>query len=255
MQHKTKYILVGLGWSFFWIAVWEFSVCTTRLSEIVPSLIDVMLVFKISQNRIEIFDALFGTLKPTFLALGISCIVGYSLGILMGLINVFKHALYSLLNALKSIPVTVFIPVFIVLFGLTSMIVPLICVPLISIIAVNIADACLKLSENRFNQLRLYSISKSSFLIHVVFWETLEVLLSTLRVVLTYAIALVVAIDYFLPIERGIGDYIHEMYYALPDTRKAEMFAGIFLLGIIGILLVKLLDIISNNALIWKIKK
>ena len=70
-------------------------------------------------------------------------------------------------------------------------------IPIIAIIGVNIGEASEKINQNRLSVINLLSISKFNYWTHILRWETLDILFASLRIVITYALALQIAFEYF----------------------------------------------------------
>lgn len=97
-------------------------------------------------------------------------------------------------------------------------------------------------------------IGRFNYVIHILFFETLETLFSTLRVMLTLALTLEVAFDYFLSMNKGIGDYIRSYYESYASNKTTYIYAGILVISLCGILLVKALDLLTDKFMQWKVK-
>lgn len=222
-------------------------------SSTIPSPVDVIqLLFSV--EIIELFNRLLTTLSTVLLALSISIILGYMIGIISAFSVVWNSIFYSFFNGIKSVPITVFLPLFLVVFHLDYFVVPMICVPLIATLSVNMANASKSINVTRSNVSQSLLIGKISYFQHILFWETLETFFSTLRVILTYALTLEIALDYFLRYNRGIGDYISSYYESYFDDKYVYMYAGIIVASITGIILVRLLDKLSTRLLKWKVQ-
>lgn len=177
--------------------------------------------------------------------------LGGSIGYIIGLIGFFGKIsiIYKIASAIKSIPVTVLLPVFIAVFGYNNMILPMVSLPIAAMMCVNIWDSCRRLNLQR-NQLRkLLNVGIFVYVKDIVFWETIEVAIVTLRTALPYSLALVIVLDYFLGIAKGIGDFLNN---AAATYNCNELYAGIFLIAALGILLIAALDKFAKKILVWK---
>jgi len=205
-----------------------------------------------SSEIIELISRLLISLKTVIIVLFLSSILGYLIGLLIGLNNKLFNFIYPILNSIKSIPVTVFLPVFIVIFHLKYFLYPMISLPLIANLGVNIAQSVISINNNRLITIKQLNINKKNYIIHIVFWETLSPLLSTMRIIITYALTIEIAIDYFLNIDGGIGGYISDKYNSMIPYKYSYIFAGITIISIVGIYSIKLLDNFSKKHLKWK---
>lgn len=69
---------------------------------------------------------------------------------------------------------------------------------------------------------------------------------------ITYALALQIAFEYFLQHTKGIGEWINRVEYGKGDNYLGNMYAAIFVVALFGILCIKSLDKISKHQLKWK---
>lgn len=208
----------------------------------------------LSTELFTIISRLCITLLNVLIILAASTLIGYPIGFLCGYNKYINSQLYPIFNSLKSIPITVLLPVFIVVFHLDYFLYPLIAVPLIANLSVNISQSVSQINENRLNIVSLMGIKKKRIFIHIYFWETVEPLLTTMRILVTYALTIEIALDYFLRTSQGIGSYIFSQYNSYDEHKYSYMFAGILIVSIVGISSIKLVDLISNKLLKWKEK-
>ncbi len=82
-------------------------------------------------------------------------------------------------------------------------------------------------------------------------WESLDILFSSLRILITFILALEIAIDFFLTLNNGLGAFVHEKYYG-DVSQLPGMYSGIILISIIGMFFIKMLDLISSKLILWK---
>lgn len=235
------------------IAIWILMRFPDSLSKVVPSPIDVAYVLFSNELYILIFR-LFTTLGYVLEALLISISVGYFFGMTCAFSKRLKSPLYTICNCIKSVPITIFTPVFITAFHLKDFVVPMICFPVSATICVNIANAAGSINSTRENIFDSLSVSKLHYCRHVLFWETLETLFATLRIVITYALTLEIAIEYFMENVMGIGQYIVSHYHGYAEDKYSYVYAGIIVASTAGLVFVKLLDKFSERILRWKIQ-
>lgn len=233
--------------------IWYILFASMNLDSI-PNPIDVITVL-LSSEFFNIIDHLLRTLSVFIIVLLVSIVMGYSIGLLAFYNKNISDFIYILLNGIKSVPTTVFLPVFMMVFKLDYYIYPMISTPLIAILGVNIAKSLEEVSENRSHIINSLAIKKSYYFKHILYWETLDTFFATLRILITYALTLEIAFDYFLGTSHGIGDYIRTQYESYDvSTGYVQMYAGIIVASLIGVFLIKILDMISNKVLSWKPK-
>lgn len=249
LKHRNTYLKIIVLPIF--LVVWQLCFYFDLFQGQIPSVYSVLMVFLNFDNISDITTHLLRTLYIFIQCLIFGGILGYVFGIYMGINKWFNIVFYNFFNAIKSIPVTILIPIAIIVFKLSNFLVPLLSLPVVAIIAVNMADACNNINKNRYGVLSLIKINKYAYFTHILFFETLEVLFSTLRIIVTYIIALEIAFDYFLNLNKGIGFYIYNNYQG-DINHLPKMYAGILIVAILGISIVKALDIISKKSITWK---
>lgn len=180
-------------------------------------------------------------------ALGIT--IGVPLGALLAETKWRAIGIYGSMAALKAVPVTVLLPVFLVLFGLENFVVPMVAFPLALNFCVNTKQAIDQVNRTRWRLLQSWSVSYKSYLRHVLPFECLDSILQTGRIMLPFAVALHIALDYFLTVPSGLGCYV-SLAYAY--SRYDRMFAGIIAAGLIGLCLGTIVDAIARRMLKWK---
>ncbi|NPD48104.1 ABC transporter permease [Lentimicrobium sp. S6] len=249
IEHRNTILRIILIPVF--LLVWQIFYYLNLFEGQIPSVISVFKVFFKLENSLEIMSHIGKTLYIFIQCLILGSILGYTIGVLMGLNKIINIIFYNFFNAIKSIPITILLPIAFIVFKLSHFLVPLLSLPVIAILAVNISDACNNINKNRFEIISLIKIRKYEYFKHVIFFETLEVFFSTLRVLVTYVIAVEIALDYFLNLNKGIGFFIYKNYSGSVEYLP-KMYAGIIVVAILGIGLIKILDLISKKAILWK---
>lgn len=207
-------------------------------------------VAELSRDWRNIVEATGATVWQVFQAAVIGVILGVPLGVFLAESKWrMGGGLYGSFAGLKAVPVTVLIPVFLTVFGLEQFVVPLVALPLVLNFCVNTAQAIAQVSHTRLRLLRSWSVSYSTYARHVLPFECLDSMLQTARVMLPFALALHVAVDYFLCIPNGLGCYVYQAY---TYNDHARMYAAILVVGIIGLGLGEALDFTSRRLLGWK---
>lgn len=245
LKHKIFNIIVFL-------ILWQTLVWINIFSSRLPSLLEIFRSFVDLLLLKEMLICTFITFKYVIFSLLIGSGVGYFIGILIALNPKFKSFSYDYLSGIKSIPVTILLPLLIAIFGYKGFPIPTISLPIAAIMGANIGQASEKVNKNRQSLSHLLYISKYNYWLHILRWETLDDLFGSLRIVITYAIALQIAFEYFLMHIKGIGNFIYLTYNGSRNNNLGETYAAIVLVAFIGIILIQILDFISKKALKWK---
>jgi ABC-type nitrate/sulfonate/bicarbonate transport system permease component len=248
MNNITKYKTLLKVFGF--IAIWEAVHYANILEGEIPSFFVIIYCLFNEDTLIELIEAFFNSMIAFTLSAFFGVTIGYLFGVLMGAYKFIRELFYGIFNSLKSVPVTVLIPVFLILFGLDAYYIFLITVPPLAIVAVNISDSYYSTNLTRKTILKFKDVSPLSFVKHIFFWDSLDILYSTLRVVVTYVLALEVALDYFMNTSDGLGHFVRDNYNSA--NTYPQMYLAIFIVAILGITLVSFINIISEKTLLWK---
>ena len=234
--------------------LWQFTVYLNLFNGKLPSLIEVKNALIDYNVLVEICLSLLITLKFVLASLTIGTILGYSIGTFIGLTPKIKSIIYPFLNAIKTLPITILLPLFLSVFGYENYPIPIISLPILAIVGANIAEATIVINLNRTFTAKFLSMSKFNYWLHILRWDTLDVLFSSLRIVLTFTLALQIAFEYFLMHQKGIGYYIKLVYEGSRENKQGETYLAIIIVAFLGIISIKFLDLISKNILKWKVQ-
>ena len=196
--------------------------------------------------------------RPTLITVGVVslCLVaslasGYAAGCAIGLSAGAKSILYFPASVFKSVPVSVFLPVFIVIFHLDYFVYPMLWLPVWAMVTVNIANSVLEMPRERVVQRRLLELRVWPYLRDIVFWETLDSLFATVRIAAPFCLTLQVALDYFLDVNDGLGAFIKTSNEGL---QYVQMHAGALVVCFLGFGLLVGTDELSARLQKWRIK-
>lgn len=142
-----------------------------------------------------------------------------------------QNILYFPASVFKSVPVSVFLPVFIVIFHLDYFVYPMLWLPVWAMVTVNIANSVLEMPRERVVQRRLLELRVWPYLRDIVFWETLDSLFATVRIAAPFCLTLQVALDYFLDVNDGLGAFIKTSNEGL---QYVQMHAGALVVCFLG---------------------
>lgn len=181
----------------------------------------------------------------------IAVVVGISVGVLLG---VWRNgaALFSpLVRFGMSIPATVLLPLAVVLFGVTSsMNVFLIAFGSVWVVLVNTMDGVRHIDDTAMTTARSLRLSRTRTFTSVLLPGASPQIFSGLRVSIGITLILMVVSELFAA-TSGIGYYI---VYAQRTFRYEQVWAGVFVLGAIGILVNLAYAVIERWLLRWHIQ-
>lgn len=178
----------------------------------------------------------------------LAVVVGVLLGLAIGTVRGLAAYLDPSIHFVRAIPPPVLIPAFIVLLGIgDQMKVVLIAVGVVWPILLNTIDGVRSVDDTQRQTGRIYGIRRSRQLTHIVLPAAAPKIFAGLRVSLSLALILMVISEMYAATD-GIGFFV---VTAQRSFRLLDMWAGIFLLGVLGYLLNAILLAVEQRTLAW----
>ncbi|MCK6211074.1 ABC transporter permease [Georgenia sp. EYE_87] len=181
-------------------------------------------------------------------SLAISIVVGVTFGILIGLSRNARWLLEPLLEFLRAIPSTILIPVLLLVIGINNgMKITVIVLGCVWPILLNTITGVRSMDEVQTSTVRVYGINGLDRLRYFILPSAAPQMLTGIRQSLAVGLILMVVSEMFAA-QEGIGYQIinFQNRVAIP-----EMWSGILLLGIIGVLLAVAFQLIQKRILHW----
>ncbi|MDF2942501.1 MAG: transporter permease [Herbinix sp.] len=180
--------------------------------------------------------------------IGISLIIGVPIGIYLGVNKLFHQLLSPFLYFIYPIPKVAFLPIFMLLFGLgnTSKIILIIWIVIFQII-LSVRDGVGQIPEQYFKVMNSFQASSSQKYRFLVIPAILPQVFAGLRISIGISLASLFFAENYAA-TYGIGYFILS---AWTKMNYIEMFSGIMVLGIIGVLLFRILDGIEAHCTPW----
>lgn len=192
------------------------------------------------------------TLTTTLIGFALGVLIGTVLGVIIGSSKVAYDAAYPLLVAISSIPKVAVVPIFVVWFGagtvpaiLTSMV---IC---IFPVVVNVATGLATTEPELEDVLRALGAGKRDILRNVGLPRTLPYLFASLKIAITLAFVGTVLAE-TVASNRGIGN---AMMIASGNFDVPLVFAGLFILSILGVSLYAIFSFAEMRLTGWAQRK
>ncbi len=230
------------------LVVWQL-VCTLGIvpSFLLPSPIDVGRAF------VTDFPLLFShscvTLFETFLGLVLGIALGFVLALLMDRFNLLYKMLYPLIVLTQTVPTVAIAPLLVLWFGYeTAPKVILIIIIVFFPIAVNLLDGYRSADSDTINLLRSMGASKNQILRYVKLPSALGHFFAGLKIAVSYAVVGAV-ISEWLGGFKGLGVYMTRVKKAYSFDK---MFAVIFLISALSLLLMGLVNVLEKKFMPWK---
>lgn len=183
------------------------------------------------------------------IALTITTVLGYFIGLAIGINNKIDNLISPILYLLFPIPRIAFLPVFMILFGLgdTSKIILIVAIAIFQII-ISTRDGVKEIPSDLLLSAKSLKLSKYNMLKHIFIPATLPRLFSSLRIALGSSMAALFFAENYAT-KYGIG------YYIMNSWIKVDyegMYCGIIAISILGITLFKLIDITQKHICKWQ---
>lgn len=245
-----QYLLSALALvSFF--AIWELACLASGVSDLVlprPSQVLRVLVVKFPLLWPHTVQTLYTTVSG--FALGVAA--GIAIGVVIGSSKLAYDVAYPLLVGFSSIPKVAVVPIFVVWFGagtvpaiLTSMVIS------IFPVVVNVATGLANTEPELEDVLRVLGARKRDILWNVGLPRTLPYLFASLKIAITLAFVGTVLAE-TVAANKGIGNV---MMIASGNFDVPLVFAGLFILAILGVVLYALSSWIEGRMTGWAQRK
>ncbi|ERJ13109.1 ABC transporter permease [Haloplasma contractile] len=213
--------------------------------EIIPFPHDVITQFiRLYPGELQVH--IVASLKRIIIGLGISIILGVHIGLLIGLSKKSETLLLPLVYGLYPVPKAALLPVLIIILGIGDLTkIVLIIVIVIFPIIISVKDAVRAIPEEVFYVSRSVSLSRVQLYKDVIIPAILPSLFTTIRIGIGIAIAVLYLSENFATF-YGVGYYI-----TLNMTNPVKLFAGIFSLSLIGLILFKGIELLEKQLCKW----
>jgi ABC-type nitrate/sulfonate/bicarbonate transport system permease component len=178
----------------------------------------------------------------------LAVVLGIGLGVLLGSSRVARQLLEPLLEFFRAVPAPVLIPVLILLAGIgTTQKVLVIASGCIWPVLLNTVEGVRATDAVLSDTCRSYGITGAARLRHLVLRAASPQIVTGMRQALSIAVILMVISEMFAS-DNGIG-------YAVLDFQRSfaipEMWSGILLLGVLGVVLSLLFRVFESRTLAW----
>lgn len=183
------------------------------------------------------------SLSRLFLGFSIAAFSAIAFGIAYGSVTPFRNYTFIVFNILYQIPIFVLIPIFILVFGIGELFKILLIIKACFFpIALATADAVKNIPKKYIELGQIYKLKTRAWLKYIIIPSTLPPLISGLRIALGRAWLILVAVE-LLAAGTGIGQM---MELGRQMLRLDIVMVGVFITGIIGFSLDKILRVVEQ---------
>lgn len=232
----------------FLVLGWEILARVINAAYILPAPTEI--VVKIWELRKALLMVhLPATLNVTMIGLLISIILGVALAIAMDWSKTLERALYPLVIATQTIPITALAPLFVLWFGygVWSKIVVTILITFFPIV-INVYDGFKSTKREMEELLITYGASRKQIFLKLKLPSALPYFFSAIKMAIPLSL-IGAAIGEWLGAQSGLGYFSKRMMTQLDG---AGVFAPIVLLSLIAMVSVSIINVLENKLLKWR---
>ena len=233
------------------LGIWQFVSGTGMVAKyLLPSPIDVMKAFVLEFPLLMEHAKV--TLVEAFVGLAVGILVGFVIAVIMDRFDKLYQAFYPIIVLTQTIPTVAIAPLLVLWFGY-EMLPKVILIVLTTFfpITVSLLNGFRAADKDTMNLMRSMGASKMQIFWHVKFPESLDQFFASLRISTSYAVVGAV-ISEWLGGFNGLGVYMTRVKKSFAFDK---MFAVIFLISVISLLLMWGVDILQKKCMPWKEKK
>jgi sulfonate transport system permease protein len=180
----------------------------------------------------------------------VGIVAGFILGTLMGLSKSAEKLFGPLFNAFRQVPILGWIPILILIFGLTELSkVIFIALGAFYPMTLNTFDGCRQLKKEYLEVANVFEYSRLRLLWRFTLPSAMPAVLAGIRISLSEAWMLVIGAEIFFKARGGIGDM---MWEAKSAVRMDVVFITIMIVGLIGIVLNYAMGLLESRLLRWR---
>ena len=215
-----------------------------------PSAIFYHLIF-VSPDEGILTDILFSVYR-IFVGYVIGCTLGMLLGIGMGLSHFLRMTFYPLIMVTYPIPKIAILPLIMLIFGIGDLSkIVVVIIGSFFLVLMNTLHGVDSLAQIYHDVAKVYKINRRNFILKVVIPGSLPSIFTGLKLAIGYSLVIVVAAE-FSGADKGIGFLIWQSWETFSIK---SMYAGIFVIGVLGFIFSYSLDLLERKMVPWKDNK
>lgn len=189
------------------------------------------------------------SLYRIFIGLLISFVIGLIVGLMMGYFKTMNKLLNPLVYFIYPVPKTALLPIVMTLYGLGdgSKIMIIVLITVFQVI-VSVRDAVLNVDKENYNPLISLGANQLQLFIHVTFPAILSEVLTNIRLSIGTAFSVLFFAEAY-GTKQGLGYFIQDAWSRI---NYIDMYSGILILSLVGLLLFIFIDYIEGLCCRWK---
>ncbi|WP_455217211.1 ABC transporter permease [Kaarinaea lacus] len=198
-----------------------------------------------------IFTDIVASLHRIFWGYLAGSMIGAALGITMGLSMMVRTFFYPLIALTYPIPKIAILPLIMLIFGIGELSkIVVVAIGSFFLVLMNTLHGVDSLARIHHDVVRVYRVSPRNFIFRVVIPGALPSIFTGLKLAIGYSLVIVVAAE-FSGADAGIGYLIWQSWETF--SIKA-MYAGIFVIGALGLLFSLILEFLERRLIPWRDK-
>lgn len=246
MKRKGHYLsaLYAIG---IVIMLWEILHLSLD-SFVVPEPFEVLLyTFRTMDQLLRHLGASLGRIIA---GLGLTLVIGGSLGIALGANKHFDRYITPVVYLIYPVPRIAFLPVFMILFGLgdLSKVILIFAISVFHLI-VNVRDSIYHLPEHLFLTAKTWGLTRRQQLFDFIIPAAMPSIFTSLKIVVGSSMVAVFFAENYAT-RLGIGYYIMNAWI---KVNYVEMYSGIVAISLCGMGLFKMIEFIEHKVCRWKV--
>jgi ABC-type nitrate/sulfonate/bicarbonate transport system permease component len=247
---RIAWTLASIGVGLAMIAVWQFIAWKKLVSPVfLPGPVQTWRALFDGFSQGQLGEQTLETLQRMVLGWVLASLLGMGLGALIGSSRAARNYLGPTLEFMRPLPASAMLPVGIAFFGLTkSMVIGVIAFGSIWPMLLATIHGFAAVEPRLVEVGRMYHLSRIEFVLKVAFPNAMPDILAAMRLGLITALILSV-VGEILAFQGGLGSHILEASRAY---QSPDLFAGVIVLGLIGLVSNLLLSVLEDTLLRWR---
>jgi len=182
----------------------------------------------------------------------VGCSLGVMLGVGMGLSHTLRMIFYPLVMVTYPIPKIAILPLIMLIFGIGDLSkIVVVAIGSFFLVLINTLHGVDSLAQIYHDVAKVYKINRRNFVFKIVIPGSLPSIFTGLKLAIGYSLVIVVAAE-FSGANKGIGYLIWQSWETFSIK---SMYAGIFVIGVLGFIFSYTLDFLERRLVPWKDKK
>ena len=246
-MHTKKHYLSTLYAVGTLMLLWEI-LHRTLNAFVVPEPLEVLLYT--FQNIPQLCRHLGGSMGRIGLGLGLTLIVGGTLGIALGANRYLDRYISPIIYLIYPVPRIAFLPVFMILFGLgdLSKVILIFAISVFHLI-VSVRDGICHLPEHLFLTAKTWGLTRRQKLFHLMIPAAMPSIFTSLKIAIGSSMVAVFFAENYAT-KLGIGYYIMNAWIKVDYV---EMYSGIIAISVCGMGLFKGIESLEHKVCKWKV--